>query len=147
MLMPRRRLHGNLRGSMCSTRFVRGIRYYNVFYTSSRRLDPRKFAERAQPARIKLNFQVFVILIEVCRRRVCRSMTCSLKTLPRSTRGITGEDDRTRGISRVDFINGRVIRLAALVCIPRKAAGRLLAQHARGKTRMGKPSLRAYVRL
>lgn len=45
MLMPRRRLHGNLRGSMCSTRFVRGIRYYNVFYTSSRRLDPRKFRE------------------------------------------------------------------------------------------------------
>lgn len=48
MLMPRRRLHGNLRGSMCSTRFVRRIRYYNVFYTSSRRLDPLKFAERAR---------------------------------------------------------------------------------------------------
>lgn len=95
--MPRRRLHGNLRGSMCSTRFVRGIRYYNVFYTSSRRLDPRKFAERARLARIKLNFQVFVILIEVCRRRVYRSMTCSLETPPRSTRRT---ESRARTIER-----------------------------------------------
>lgn len=64
MLMPRRRLHGNLRGSMCSTRFVRRIRYYNVFYTSSRRLDPRKLVERARRGWIKLNFRIYVILIE-----------------------------------------------------------------------------------
>lgn len=59
MLMPRRRLHGNLRGSMCSTRFVRRIRYYNVFYTSSRRLDPRKLVERARRGWIKLNFRIY----------------------------------------------------------------------------------------
>jgi len=74
MLMPRRKVHGNLRGSMRSTRFVRGMRHYNVLYIASRRLDSRKFVERERLISTKLNFWFnvtfigFECLISICSR-------------------------------------------------------------------------------
>lgn len=75
MLMLRRKVHGNLRGSMHSTRFVRGMRHYNVLYIASSRLDSEKFVECERLISTKLNFRFNVAFIEsACSISICSRM-------------------------------------------------------------------------